>query len=210
MVKIALYCLIGFFFVACGQKEKETILDMKDISPQAERDYSKSANVTVEKVNYAFNTKIADEIGVEVMEIDSLESSMFPDRFEPTAVNKLILHLKEDQILFCQWTYKDSIKTMNAFYNWIDCFGEKCKSIKFGQSVNFQKDNFILLVNDTSLTYISSQIKLKSEDWLRYFELKNEIVDWKILIHQGTRAKANWFKVVEGNKEALEPIVKKV
>lgn len=210
MVKVVLYCLIGLFFVACRQKEKETILDMKDISPQAEGDYTQNKKDTIKTVDYGFNTKIADEIGVQVMEMDLLEESMFPDRFEPTAVKKLMLQLKEDQILYCQWTYKDSIKTMNAFYNWIDCFGEKCKSIKFGQSVNFQKDNFILLINDTSLTYISSQIKLKSEDWLRYFELKNEIVDWKILIHQGTRAKANWFKVVEGKKEALEPIVKKV
>lgn len=210
MVKVALYCLIGLFFVACGQKEKETILDMKDISPQAEGDYTQNKKDTIKTVDYGFNTKIADEIGVQVMEMDLLEESMFPDRFEPTAVKKLMLQLKEDQILYCQWTYKDSIKTMNAFYNWIDCFGEKCKSIKFGQSVNFQKDNFILFVNDTSLTYISSQIKLKSEDWLRYFELKNELVDWRILIHQGTRAKANWFKVVEGKKEALDPIVKKV
>lgn len=208
MVKVALYGLIVLFLVACRQKEKETILDMRDISPQSERDYSKSDKDTLETVNYAFNIKIADEIGVQVLEIDSVTKSLFPDRFEPTAVNKLILHLKEDQILFCQWTYKDSVKTMNALYNWIDCFGGNCKSIKFGQSVNFQKDNFIILVNDTSLMYISSAIKLKSEDWLRYFELENEIVDWKILIQQGTRAKALWFNVVDGEKEILPSLSK--
>ena len=208
MVKVALYCLIVLLFVACGQKKKETILDMKNISPQSERDYSKSIKDTLETVNYAFNIKIADQIGLQVMEIGSVEESLFPDRFEPLSASKLTLQLKEDQILFCQWSYKDSVKTMNVLYNWIDCFGENCKSIKFGQSVNFQRDNFIILVNDTSLTYISSQVKLNSDDWLSYFKLEKEIVNWKILIQQGARGKAFWFKVMNGEKESL-PSLKK-
>jgi hypothetical protein len=60
-----------------------------------------------------------------------------------------------------------------------------------------------MLVNDTSITYVSSPLKIKAEDWLKYFELKNEIEDWKYVIHQGTRSKANWYKVVEGKKEEL-------
>lgn len=197
--------IFGVFIIlfACKQDKKE-VLDMNDIMPQSEKDeiYKPKTDLK-DTLDFGFDTKIAEKIGIRVMEIDTIGEPMFPDRFSPRGIKKLNLHLKEDLIVFCQWTYKDSIKTKNALYNWIDCFGPKCKSIKFGQKVNFQKDNFVLLVNDTSITYVSSALKIKAEDWIEYFELKNEIEDWKYVIQQGTRAKAGWYKVVEGKKEEL-------
>jgi len=50
---------------------------------------------------------------------------------------------------------------------------------------------------------VSSPAKIKAEDWIEYFELKNEIEDWKYVIQQGTRSKAAWYKVVEGKKSAM-------
>ncbi len=156
-------------------------------------------------IDYGFNLKIADEIGIQVMEIDSIGEPLFPDRFSPKKIKKLTLHLKENPITYCHWTFKDSIHTKNALYNWIDCYGSNCKSIKYAQKINFQKDNFILLESDTSLTYISSPSKLIADDWLNYFELQTEIKDWKLMIYQGTRAKATWYSVIEGKKEPLKP-----
>lgn len=187
---------------SCKPK-KEEVLTMEDIMPQSKNEKPFTPKDNKPTLNYGFDVKIADKIGIQVMEIDSIEDPMFPDRFSPRSTIKLTLHLKDNPIIYCQWAFKDSIQTKNAFYNWIDCFGPKCKSIKLGQKVNFQKDNFVMFVNDTSITYVSSPRKLTAEDWMKYFELKNEIEDWKILIQQNTSSKAKWFMVVEGKKEEL-------
>lgn len=199
-----LFLLIGLTLFACTQK-KPKVIDMSDITPHSERENDGKANDDKSKIiDYGFDLKIADEVGLQVMEIDSIGEPLFPDRFSPKKIKKLTLHLKENSITYCHWTFKDSIHTKNAFYNWIDCYGSNCKSIKYGQKMNFQKDNFILLESDTSLTFISSPIKLIADDWLKYFELQTEIKDWKLMIYQATRGKATWCSVIEGKKEPLK------
>ena len=196
---------IGLTLFSCNQK-KPKVINMSDITPHSERvTNGKEKGDTSTVIDYGFNLKIADEIGIQVMEIDSIGEPLFPDRFSPKKIKKLTLHLKENPITYCHWTFKDSIHTKNALYNWIDCYGPNCKSIKYAQKINFQKDNFILLESDTSLTYISSPSKLIADDWLKYFELQTEIKDWKLMIYQGTRAKATWYSVIEGKKEPLKP-----
>lgn len=203
-MKQILFLLIGLTLFACTQK-KPKVINMSDITPHSERDTNgKEKGDTSTVIDYGFNLKIADEIGIQVMEIDSIGEPLFPDRFSPKKIKKLTLHLKENPITYCHWTFKDSIHTKNALYNWIDCYGSNCKSIKYAQKINFQKDNFILLESDTSLTYISSPSKLIADDWLNYFELQTEIKDWKLMIYQGARGKATWYSVIEGKKEPLK------
>ena len=204
-MKQFLFLLLGLTLFACTQK-KPKVIDMSDITPHSERENNGKAKDDKSKViDYGFNLKIADEIGIQVMEIDSISEPLFPDRFSPKKIKKLTLHLKENPITYCHWTFKDSIHTKNALYNWIDCYGSNCKSIKYGQKMNFQKDNFILLESDTSLTYISSPSKLIADDWLKYYELQTEIKDWKLMIYQETSGKATWYSVIDGKKEPLKP-----
>lgn len=207
-MKKAVFAGIIFLLAACGEKKKEVLRDMKDIAPKAERTYSEKNQKEKDTIQFDFDLKIARELGVEVMEIGRAEAPMFPDRFHPISATKLHLQLKKDGILFCQWTFKDSTQTKNAFYNWLDCFGEKCKSIKFGQTINFQKDNFLLFVNDTLIAYISSAERVEAEVWQNYFQQKNTLEDWKIFIQQGTRAKAKWFAVEKGKKQTVTDQIK--
>jgi hypothetical protein len=104
----------------------------------------------------------------------------------------MTLQLKEDAIFFGQWVYKDSIKTMNALFNWMDCFGPKCKSLKYLQPTNFQKESMLIFVNDTSLTYISSPLKLDKNQWQQYLEKNKGTTEWDIVIVQKKAAKASW------------------
>ena len=55
-----------------------------------------------------------------------------------------------------------------------------------------------MFVNDTSLTYISSQIKLNPKQWVQYFEKNNAIDTWRYVLYQPNRAKASWFDVSKG------------
>jgi hypothetical protein len=202
-MKKAIFAGVIFIFAACVEKKKEVLRDMKDLTPKSERTYSEKNQEEKDSIQFDFDAEIAREIGVEVMEFDKVEAPMFPDRFHPISATKLHLQLKKDGILFCQWSFKDSTQTKNAFYNWLDCFGEKCKSIKFGETINFQNDNFLLFVNDTLITYITSAERIEEEAWLNYFKQKNGLEDWKIFLQQGTRAKAKWFAVEKGKKRTL-------
>ena len=203
-INLLVFILI-FISLSCNSSSKKSVINMSDITPHSEREDKGNVKEDNSKAfDYGFDIKLADEIGVQVMEIDSISEPLFPDRFSPKKIKKLTLHLKENPIAYCHWTFKDSIHTKNALYNWIDCYGSNCKSIKYAQKINFQKDNFILLESDTSLTYISSPSKLIADDWLNYFELQTEIKDWKLMIYQGTRGKATWYSVIEGKKEPLK------
>jgi len=202
-MKKAVFAGIIFLLAACGEKKKEVLRDMKDLTPKSERDYTQQRNEKLDTIDFGFNSGVANELGLNLSGIKFNKAPIFPDRFLPKSTKKLILMQEVDSTLFCQWSFKDSTQTKNAFYNWLDCFGEKCKSIKFGETINFQKDNFVILVNDTSLMYITSVKKIQQDDWLQFFEKTEEIKNWKTVIYQSSRSKATWFKVVDGKKEPL-------
>lgn len=187
-----------FLLVACSvlscQEQKEELMDFRDIVPQSEKYKNGEENPTDSSQisDLGFDMELARELGIDVMELDSFPEPMFPDRFVPRSIQKLTLHLKEDAIFYGQWKYKDSIKTMNALFNWMDCFGTKCKSLKYLQPANFQKEAMLIFVNDTSVTYISSPLKLDKNQWQQYLEKKDRVVDWDLVIVQKKGAKASW------------------
>lgn len=204
-MKLAILIFSVLLFVSCKQKPKEEVLDMNEIIPHSDRyqngDLKHLENA--DTIDFGFDLKFAEEVGIAVLGTCDFEGKLFPDRFTPLNSIKLNLIRESDTVIYCNWTYKDSTQTKNAFYNWIDCFGPKCKSIKLGQNVNFQKDNFILLVGDTSLIYFSAREKLDPDDWLNYFILKYDLDDWKFMITQRTRGKAIWKSITNGKKEEL-------
>lgn len=184
--------LIGLF--SCKGKEKEEVVDLKDIIPQSER-YKNGPSDTLKKdtVDYGFDIWLAGKAGIPVMELDIHEEPMFQDRFNARSVKKLNLQFKDGIAFFGQWTFKDSIRTMNAFYNWIDCYGEKCKSIRFLEETKFQTDAMLVFLNDTSITYISSALPLDENKWRKYLESYNGIKLWDLVIMQKKQRKAGWY-----------------
>lgn len=172
---------------------------MRDIIPSSER-YKGDENEPekIDTIDFGFNTSVANELGFNISSLHYYEYPLFPDRFNPKTVKKLVLMQEVDSTIFCQWSYRDSVATKNAFYNWIDCFGERCKSIKMFEQANLQKANFILFMNDTSIIYISSSKQLKYTDWQTYYKKTLKIDDWKLIMHQGVRGKTNWGRIEKG------------
>ena len=104
-----LLSLILLVSAACGGNQKDEVIDMKDITPQAKHKVS-VLKAEEKALDYGFNRSVADSVGLKVMEIDSVEEPFFVDRFSPRSQTKLELQLKEGQLLYCQWTFKDSLK----------------------------------------------------------------------------------------------------
>lgn len=197
MIKYFAILYFAISLLSCGEKNKDEVLDMSDITPSSERNYDTVA-AKIDTIDFGFNSAVANELGLNLSSIHFYEDPLFPDRFNPRTTKKLVLMQEMDSTFYCQWSYRDSVATKNAFYNWIDCFGERCKSIKMYERANLQKENFVLLMSDTAIVYISSSKLLKYADWQAYFEKSYKIEDWKLIMHQGVRGKTNWGKIEKG------------
>jgi hypothetical protein len=196
--------LLNTLLFSCSSPEDE-VIDMNEIIPQSEnyKEGEGKPSDDLMKNDFGFNQQLAILQGIDVMEVDSFPEPMFPDRFLPKSIQKLTLHFKEDAVFFGQWTFKDSMKTMNALFNWMDCFGPKCKSLKYLESASFQSDALLLFVNDTSLTYISASIPLDEKKWQLYLKESHGIALWDLVIVQKKQRKANWYRfdVNESSKD---------
>lgn len=196
---------LSAWLVSSCQDPKEELIDLNEIIPQSENYKEGDQNKidSAEVNDFGFNLKLARELGLDVMELDSFPEPMFPDRFVPRSIQKLKLQFKEDGMFYGQWIYKDSIKTMNALFNWLDCFGPKCKSLKYLQSANFQKEELLIFLNDTSITYISSPLKLDKSLWQQYLEKDRKIEAWDLVIAQRKGGKASWeyYGSLNGSKK---------
>lgn len=167
---------------------------MSDLTPQSKRDTSELKKVKDTTHFSLFNLSLADSCGIRIQEFSEVKDPMFPDRFMPKNKCKLNLRASESSTFYGQWMYPDSLKTMNAFFNWLDCFGPECSSYKIGEEVNMQKDGFIFFINDTLITYFSSSTKLELNNWQQYLEKFYGIDQWDVVIWQQPRKKAVWMK----------------
>lgn len=178
---------------SCGGK-KEKVLDMNDINPKASNDGKGKDAQQKDSIDYGFDIWLAEKAGITIMELDTVGESMFVDRFQPKSIKKLSLQLKDGEAFFGQWTFKDSLRTMNAFYNWLDCFGENCKSHKYLAEEKFQSDAMLIFLNDTSLTYISSTLALDEKKWQKFLSLQHETDLWDVVVIQKKQRKAQWYE----------------
>jgi hypothetical protein len=195
---------IGFLVLfSCSGEKNEKVLDMSELIPQAKKETSKSLKVKDTTHFSLFNRSLADSCGIQIQEYSEVKDPMFPDRFMPVSKFKLILNTQETSLFMGQWTYGDSLKTINAFFNWLDCFGLECSSIKYREEVNMQKDALILFINDTSITYLSSKSKLELNNWEQYLEKQYRIDQWDLVVWQQPRKKAVWMRydVLPGKKK---------
>lgn len=118
----------------------------------------------------------------------------FIDRFNAKSFIKNKLFLENDSILHYRWSFKDSTTTKNALYNWLDCFGNNCNSIKMYESFKSEKQNSLIFINQRSISYISSKHSLTKELWMN-FEKSNFSKDsMQLLIVQQPGKNALWYR----------------
>ena len=194
---------LGLFIVACSSKPEE-VKDFNDILPDSERDYDQKDSIVVEN---------ADTLGIyqerfsALGALDSItiyDEDLFPDRFGPEAVEKFRLAIDGEEIIFVKWKFSDSARVTNALFNWSDCFGPKCKSIRIGEEKNLLRNAFQVLANDTVLVYIESAKRLNSKTWDAYFEELKYELDWNYQLEQVPNGKVRWFEYIEEEKTPIK------
>lgn len=203
-MKYFLILLIFPILFSC-QEPVEEVIDLTEIIEGSEN-YKEGEKVEVEVAIIDSTDSLVkpfNENGFEFISAEIINKTFFPDRFGSLSSSKIKLLSQSDTISFLRWNFTDSLKTMNAFYNWIDNFGDKGKSIRIGEKRNFQKQPFIMFVGDTSITFIESNSNVSFNEWEEFCSIGGEEKDWNYVIEQRVRSKARWFVYYENNREVL-------
>ncbi len=202
---VSVLFFMSLLLFACHREEPE-ILNLEDILPESEK-YAEGEKEGGDSDN-SDPLKSVKEVfilgGIYPSEMASISKSAFPDRFGPESSEKYSLALADDTVYYSKWVYEDSVKTMNAFYNWIDCFGDNCKSIYVNQSINFQQSPMKLMVSDTTLIFIEGQSNIDFKSWDTFHEAIGYENDWNVIVEQNKWSKARWYQYVEDKKTLVK------
>ena len=118
----------------------------------------------------------------------------FMDRFNAKSFIKNKLYIENDSIIHYRWSFKDSTTAKNALYNWLDCFGNKCNSIKMYESFKSEKQNSLIFINQKSISYISSKHGLTKELWMNFEKSTFSKDSMQLLIVQQPGKNALWYR----------------
>ncbi len=205
MKKLLIYSFGLLALTACREEEPE-ILDFSDIVATSDRygEDSLQVNDSNPEDTLAYLLKGLKESGISATSVDPVLELTFPDRFGPKRAKKFQFAVAGDTIRYSEWYYGDSTRVMNALYNWIDCFGPKCKSVYMKERVNMQPKPFKMLVGDTTLVFIEAETSLDFEQWDDYMESLGYGKDWNLVIEQVKGSRARWYTYKEEQKTLLE------
>lgn len=214
MKQIAIFLAGALTFAACTSKPAETV-SFDDLTPDSEK-YGEDDTLSksVDKKFFYFDSitplsqNLIDSLEFNRDFVFPLDSILFSDRFGAKQTEKWYYQTEKDSLVFFHWEFRDSLKTFNTFYNWIDCYGPKCKSIQVGMPAAFSKRATLFLVEDKHLYFVESDLKIDPEKYLSYFDGPQRKVKkfkkWKYVVIQQPRKKAGWF--ARNDKGELVPI----
>ncbi|MDG1146941.1 MAG: hypothetical protein P8N52_01420 [Crocinitomicaceae bacterium] len=200
--KLTIAILLGMFFVCC-ENSSDKLIDMSDVMGSSER-YKEGSHVAVE--SEVDSTLIPESWfvsqGIPVTSLQFRSDRMFLDRFGEKSKDKYRLITSADTILYSKWVYEDSLKVMNAFTNWINCIGDNCSTLFFGEQKNIQENPLQILINDSTLIFIEGSNQIDFKHWA--FVLGNLEGSWNYSIEQSRKSKTRWYSFVEGKRKKLE------
>lgn len=175
---------------------------MSDIMPyQEESSVGASDSLSDEQTSNPLD--FFNRYGIAFEKAEMIDKRDFPDRFGPDTSLNYHLWFDGDSLLYTMWSFSDSSKTINAFYNWIDCFGNDCKSLFVGEGRNLQKNALLIMVGDTNIVRIDGRA-INFNDWYSFHDSLGFEGDWNYSIEQRYRSRAKWYEFKEGEKQRIE------
>ena len=131
------------------------------------------------------------------IKVDSMQPSFakhFLDRFNPKHIIKNKLFHGGDSILHFRWTFSDTTATNNAFYNWLDCYGTTCLSLKLYEPFKIEKQATLIFRNHNSISYIRGKQNVSKEAWINFEKTLFPADSLSLLIVQQPGKNALWYQ----------------
>lgn len=189
---------LSLFFLKCSGETKSEIVEINDITPKAKRDYNYSDSSVVEDtIQDSFVLALEKEFSTHVSVLDPdkvrVKSTwkFIPDRLDSDSTRSKLVMIDSTIIQFKSWYFNDSLRTVNALYNWLDCFGDDCVGISIGDSLNVAKGSFLLLQNDQQIQFVQSLDRINHKKWKNYFS-REKNTPWNYVLIQSPGGEIIW------------------
>jgi hypothetical protein len=191
--------------VACSESKTEeiTLDDLKQIESTKEYVDEKPEINSVNQPSGTVLTAISDTL-IGKASWQSWDTLFYPQRFGPSKVETWICTNSVDSLSLVELGFSDSLKTFNAFYNWLDCFGPKCRTIQLLESFKVSGRNSLILVKSKSILFVESNHKISIEKVISGLEKKKEKQVWDYILHAVKGKKAQWYRANNGQLTELK------
>ena len=173
-----IYLIILFLLVACkGQQEDRNAISFEDLAGETgeqEKDSLFVTNTSAVELNSAYDYFVH----FQLLNFDTISHTEFHpiDRFTFSQRKKIEFKSKTDvqygdvnvtpRADFYYYTFSDTTKTKNAFYNWLDCFGSDCQMIKINEDMqDLKTPPSFSLVFDTTIVIVNYRCEDKKFSW---------------------------------------------
>lgn len=199
------YCFFLLLLLSACSGSEDEIIDLEEIMPVSEYDKTKETDTISTPTVFTPSVTTLDLNAGKII-WDSVivnEELTVPERFAPKKMEKFTYWIGENPVEYYRWSFPDSTKTMKAFLNWMNCYGEKCTMIELRKNTNLQRNAVLILQNDTSIVQIqSASVGLNElKKWKKLYFTPEEI-KWNYVITQPRSGKAIWSKFE--NEEEVE------
>ena len=136
----------------------------------------------------------SDSVNIKFDSISPFLTRHFIDRFNAKTLIKNKLYFANDSITHYRWGFKDSTEKNNAFYNWLDCFGKDCISVKLYEPFKSEKKNALIFINQKSISYITGRQILSKDLWMNFEKTVFAKDSLHFLIIQQPGKNAVWYR----------------
>lgn len=186
------FIILIFGILACKEKESE-VIDIEELLPESELYSNKNSDSLIVADKFESLKKQLRSLGISFSSINDHNKRDFPDRFGAINATKFQVENENDTTRFSSWTYKDSSMVVNAFYNWIDCFTEKCRSFYMYDKKRMMNAGFELYLSDTTLILIENKDVDINDKWNEYLTQLGYNDQWNLVLKQSKKGIARWY-----------------
>lgn len=204
--KILTVFLVLMLFISCTDTKQET-LSLEDISHTSDKfehpdEGQELPEIKDQKPEKGYFLTAFDSIYKQASWF-KLDSLLFPDRFGPSKMEKWYLLDRKDSIVALHYEFKDSLRTKNAFFNWLDCYGPNCHSYQVGSQFKKQRRNSLFLIGANHLVYLESGYPIATDKLVGILNEKKKDQNWIYVVEIPGRNKTRWSAIREGEKIPL-------
>ncbi len=188
-----------YTILSCTQEENTETIEVSDIIPEATGDYnytdsSESQEVELDPLSIALFDEFGNRFQDNQVEVFGDSWTFIPDRVQTDSSFNKVFELDSSAIQLKSWYFSDSLRTINALYNWLDCFGSKCQEVSIADSINVSSESFILLQNNTQLHFVRGEENLNFNNWKKFFgKIITEKNSWNLIIQQRNNDILSWI-----------------
>ena len=187
------YFVILLFTYSCSKNGEEDFIKYSEIGPQSK---SKKSSIIDKHDEEDSTTSLvhSETLNLNIEGIYTISTEDFTDRFEHIESDKLLITVDTDSILFKTWTYADSLSTMNAFYNLLDCFGPDCELIDLFSNEYSEKKYNLVLVSNEQIHWIHSKNNQSLLSWTNYLKRAYPTPSFHYIMEQRKNKKVEWLQ----------------